>query len=461
MKNILKALCVVSSFFLHACSKDYLDTKPSSNIIQPQTLTDMSNLLENSIIYSSTSALTFLSSDEYYYKNETNWNAAYTATERESYVWAKDIYGGDVAVKDWNMPYQAIFYANNVLSGLTTMNDSVGSAEYNLIKGWALFVRAYEYFNLLVNFSPSYDSTTENIDLGVPLKLTPDIDIVEQRSSMKACYDQIFSDLDEAALLLPSIYPTGHQNRASKIAIWGLLARINLYMRRYNRSLLYADSCLQAYNTLIDYNRLSLTSSYPFSTNNEESIYTTIAINSTYSAIQIGSKNQVISMDTSLLRLYDSNDLRFSIYFRNGNNDNTICKGGYFGIGLWPYTGIAVDEMYLIRAECFARSGQEQNALNDLNTLLSKRYKTGTFVDFTLKNTSNVLDKVLEERRKELIWRGLRWSDLKRLNKENANITLTRVLNGQVYTLPPNDPRYVFNIPADEIALSGITQNER
>jgi hypothetical protein len=37
--------------------------------------------------------------------------------------------------------------------------------------------------------------------------------------------------------------------------------------------------------------------------------------------------------------------------------------------------------------------------------------------------------------------RGVRWFDLKRLNKEVENITLYRMVNNQTYILPPNDLR--------------------
>jgi hypothetical protein len=87
--------------------------------------------------------------------------------------------------------------------------------------------------------------------------------------------------------------------------------------------------------------------------------------------------------------------------------------------------------------------------------------KTGFFVPFTANNTSEALNLVLQERRKETPFRGLRWIDLRRLNNEGANITLTRKVKGQVYTLPPNDPRYVLPIPPDVINLTGIVQNER
>jgi hypothetical protein len=100
--------------------------------------------------------------------------------------------------------------------------------------------------------------------------------------------------------------------------------------------------------------------------------------------------------------------------------------------------------------------------MNDLNQLLRARWLKGTFVSFTAVNPSDALSQILKERRKELIFRGLRWSDLKRLNKESPFVTtLSRSLNGQTYTLPPNSNLYVFPIPPAEIQLSGIQQNPR
>ena len=107
-----------------------------------------------------------------------------------------------------------------------------------------------------------------------------------------------------------------------------------------------------------------------------------------------------------------------------------------------------------------ARAGNMNSAMADLNTLLQNRWKAGTFIPLLALNASDALNQILMERRKELLFR-IRWIDLKRLNKGGANITLTRILNGQTYTLAPNSPLYVFPIPPDEIQLSGIQQNIR
>ncbi|GAA0881862.1 hypothetical protein GCM10009120_04580 [Sphingobacterium siyangense subsp. cladoniae] len=96
-----------------------------------------------------------------------------------------------------------------------------------------------------------------------------------------------------------------------------------------------------------------------------------------------------------------------------------------------------------------------------LNKLLLHRWKSGKFQVLTAKSDSEALDLILKERRKELLFRGVRWLDLKRLNKEGREISLKRVLGGKEFVLYPNDLRYALPIPEDVIELSGMQQNPR
>ncbi len=180
-----------------------------------------------------------------------------------------------------------------------------------------------------------------------------------------------------------------------------------------------------------------------------------------------GTTSTAIAVDPVLIGLYETNDLRLSIFFGKNALNNLNVKRGYIGAGIYTFTGLATDEVMLIKAECLARKGNFNSAMDVLNQLLVKRYKIdpitkkSTYVDQTAVSIDDALNKVLIERRKELVWRGLRWHDLKRLNKEGANITLKRNVGGTEYLLPPNSPLYIFPIPDDEIALSGIKQNIR
>src|SRR5690606_17565856 len=113
-----------------------------------------------------------------------------------SYVWARDIYGGEVEIKDWNAPYETVFYVNNILSqiDLTYSRESM-SKSLSDIYGQALFFRAKANYDLLKNYSVPFDKNTQETDLGIPLRTDASIDYVSQRSTVKECYDKIFEDI--------------------------------------------------------------------------------------------------------------------------------------------------------------------------------------------------------------------------------------------------------------------------
>jgi hypothetical protein len=125
------------------------------------------------------------------------------------------------------------------------------------------------------------------------------------------------------------------------------------------------------------------------------------------------------------------------------------------------FSGIATDEIHLIKSECLARLGKKVDAMQVLNHLLQFRWKAGAFIPLTAADSDEALSIILRERRKELPFRGLRWTDLRRLDKENLIPTLTRELDGKQYVLPPGDKRYVLPIPYDIISQTGMPQNPR
>ena len=161
---------------------------------------------------------------------------------------------------------------------------------------------------------------------------------------------------------------------------------------------------------------------------------------------------------SNLFDSYHDKDLRKSVFYTSMGG----FKGSYGGTPTTIFTGLATDEVYLVRAESYARTGKSKEAIQDLNTLMEKRWKKDEFIPFAAQSDEETLKVILEERRKELVTRGLRWSDLRRLNKEpRFQVTLQRTYQGEVYQLLPNDKRYTFPIPQNEIENSGITQNER
>ena len=128
---------------------------------------------------------------------------------------------------------------------------------------------------------------------------------------------------------------------------------------------------------------------------------------------------------------------------------------------IYPFTGMATDELYLIRAEANAFANNIPEAMSDINTLLANRYKTGTYNPPVINTREEALKLIRDERRKELAFRGQRWPDLRRFNIEGENIQLRRVLNSQTFTLPPNSNLYTLPLPPEIITLGNLQQNER
>lgn len=440
------------------CNKDFLDESPRTDLIPPTELKVLKALLDNDLVMNYTPNMGELSSDNYYLTT-AYWLALTQKHERFCYIWEKNIYDGQQNVDDWTRSYKQVLNANVVLDGLKGIAVvSSNRDEWNAIKGSALFFRANAYYNLAQIFAPPYDSNTADTDLGLPLRSNPDINETVSRSSVKLTYDSILADLNEAENLVYSTVQYNNKNRPSKPGVLALTARVYLSMRDYVKAGEYADRALHLYDSLIDYNGLDPFAFIPFDIKNKETIFQSRFTTAT--DILIGLVFPEVIIDSNLLMMYHPDDLRATAYYSNLLFGVYNLKGSYSG-SVYPFSGLATDELYLIRAESSAYANNITEAMNDLNTLLAMRYKTGTFTPRTAGSRDEALSMIRDERRKELAFRGLRWPDLRRFNKEGADITLQRIVDGQTYTLAPNSKLYVLPIPPEVIRLGGLTDNER
>lgn len=466
MKNQITPILLFAVLLFAGCSEDFLEAKPSSTIVNPVSVSDFQALLDNFTALNTTGALAQLSADEYFIVNKTRFDAL-SIQEKNAYIWNKDIYAGEKGIQDWDQPYRAVFYANSVLDGIKKIGQlTADNADWKNLKGTALFFRAYAFYDLVKNFCEVYRKETAATALGIPLKLTANINESKQRSSLQEAFDQILNDLNEAGTLLSDDFSMNDRNRPSKVAVNAMLARVYLYMGDYKQAGIAAEACLLKYSKLIDYNTVSTSSATPFSYTTDETIFQSSQVNVYSNTTAYTTSFTAIGVNPDLLATYDPNDLRLVIFYGKNSLNNFNVKRGYTS-GTYAFTGLAVDEIMLIRAECLARSGAYEEAMKVINMLLINRFKidpiTGKtlYVNQTAISAEEALAIIFLERRKELVWRGLRWSDLKRLNKEGAPIVLKRNLNGTEYALAPNSALYVFPIPDDEVALSGIKQNIR
>lgn len=449
-------LLLIFAGILGSCNKkEFLEEIPSSDIFVPTTLNDFQAILDADVVMSETPMMGEISADNYYISN--SFFHSLNTRERTCYVWEEDIYQfNDNTIEDWNKPYQQVFYANVVLDGIEKIEaSSINQAQWNSVYGGALFIRAYAFHNIAQVFSPPYDkniSAEDNL-YGIPLRKSPNIDHVP-RSTVIETYDFIVNSLKEAASRLPAAIDTNHLNRPTRAAAYAMLARVFLSMREYDKALIYADSCLDLHSSLIDYNTIGVSSPLPFPRKNVETIYQTRLLTTTNVLKALVTPFSFV--DSNLYNSYDINDRRKSLFYTGAMN----LKGSYSS-SLFMFTGLATDEVYCIKAECLARLGQVADAMNTLNQLLENRWNIGTFTPVDAADAQEALEIILVERRKELPFRGVRWSDLRRLNKEGRNITLRRIVDGNIIELPPNSKKYVLPIPDDVSELSELPQYNR
>lgn len=443
---------VIILFLVPSCSKDWLEEKQDIKLVVPTTLNDLSLLMNSSQFNYDGRGSMEASCDDYEVTTE-QYNSLWNDFERKLLTWSVDVFpklGIGTNYEEWELPYAQVQTCNVALKAIEKISKTASNSElYDRIKGTALYYRSKAFLNLAMTFCKYYDAQTADSDLGIPLQLDEDINEPIFRSTLKQTYQRIIEDLNLAAILLPqdAISATHITNAGA----YALLARTYLYMNDYQQAFEASQKSQKLYSVLDDYNNFNSSDAYPLQAKSKE---VHIMIEMTVSYGPSGNTNS--SIPDELYELYGENDLRKILYFKKQDGKN-YWRGAPIGNNL---SGTATDEVLLIAAECAVRLGNRADALALVNTLLEKRYKTGTFIPVTASSDLEVLDIVLKERRKELLKRGLRFQDLKRLNKDPRYAkTLTRKIGDKIYTLPPNDRRYTLPIPQYIINYNGIDQN--
>lgn len=442
---------VVALIFLSVLSgcKNFLDVKPNQKLATPTSLKALKALLDDQASINNLSSGLGEASADNYYIDDTDL-ATLSIEERNTYIWGEQI----LSESAYLALYRKVNIANIVLEEVEKIPTTVtNSGEKDFLKGSALFIRANAFFTLANAFVKQFDKESSKTDLGIPLRLSSNFNIESSRSTALETYKQIEKDGLEAMELLPEF--SEHPMRTSKWAAYAFLSRLYLSMRDFVQAEKYSDLCLSLKSDLMDFNDLDPSLNYPIRAYNTEVIYN---LNGATVGI-IGGTYTKIPED--LYDLYDEEDLRKVIFFQLNSDGTKRYKGSYYGT-IQAFTGLAIDEVYLTKAECLARDGKTHEAMDILNSLLIKRYDNNNFIPKSVIDSKDALELILTERRKELLMRDIRFGDLKRLNKEDEHkITLRRVANGKVYELPPNDNRYALPIPQSVILITGIEQNPR
>lgn len=313
----------------------------------------------------------------------------------------------------WSSAYKQLYNTNALLEGIKE-NVDLSEATKNRIEGEAKFLRAFIYYYLV----HLYDE--------VPLVLTTDYHTNQSlpRNSVEQVYAQIQKDLEEALIYLPEdyVHSEGEHIRPTKYAAYALIARMALWQSEYSKAIKYATMVIESgVYELVELN-------YVFNANSQEAILQLVPV---VPFIGANEGNVFIlknnpsrlnnrssqSFTEDFLSIWENGDARYNNWinvYSEGTDDYyypykyKIKNGG----DSQEYSMVMrLAELYLIRAEAYAESGNMQAAIDDLNKI---RNRAG-LPDWTAADVPDVEQAVLDERRKELFseW-GHRWLDLKR-----------------------------------------------
>lgn len=452
MNKFLFYSCLIIPILIVSCSS-LLDEKPDIKMDIPTSLADAELLLNDySTMNMGYPAYGEWSADDYYV-TESTFAGALDLDQRNTYIWADMPYQ---SVNQWQYPYKAVFNANLALDIVRNIKNDANSLKKDNIEAIAYFFRAFAFQQLVEVFAPTYEPNTADVEMGIPLRLDPNVDLVSTRASLKQCYEQLVSDYNKALKSLNIVEPV--RGRPGKAAAYAGLARAYLNMSDFEKAYKYADSSLQVRGELMNFNLLDPNAVLPIAQFNTEVLFAA----TTGSAGPMSMTNGIV--DTVLYNSYDNHDLRKSIFFEmNSDLEKSFSyKGSYDNSISTLFVGLTTSEMYLIKAECAARIGKVDEALKTINTLLLSRTEKGYFLLLDERNTVELLDLILEERRKELVFRGRRWSDLKRLNLEpRFEKTLRRIVDGVMYILEPKSAKYAYRLPDPVVTIGKLPQNIR
>ncbi len=460
MKKIYRnpIIYIIPVLLLYSCDQ-YLDVTPKGKRLL-ETVEDYDRWLNNTDLETSTPLQLNMLADN---KDNPTITTDMSAISDRVYTWQSQFsldVPGNAAI--WSNYYSSIYLFNTVINKVSTAKDGTEQEKLSL-KAEALLGRAYEYLGLVNLYGRQYNSETAAADLAVPFVTSIDVtDSTPRRGTVQEIYDHIITDINEAIPNLPQDNSQNHF-RGSLAAGYGVLARTYLYMGNYSLAAENARLALsRGTNSILDYTTMSSAKDIPDIIKRKDAIYARLG-----GISYLGKDVPTLEF----LKSFDTKDLRLKFYYNNLGDYSFPTRGkvnfvhyGAIAGGTHPYPnwGISVAEIRLIIAESEARANNLPEALNQLDTIRKCRFLAANYAKYVSANQEAVLQKILDERTFELAFCGLRWFDMRRLDKEGRMPEVTRY-DGQgnaIAVLAPGSNKYTLQIPIQVLYFNpSWTQN--
>ncbi|WP_047547958.1 RagB/SusD family nutrient uptake outer membrane protein [Psychroserpens sp. Hel_I_66] len=366
----------------------------------------------------------------------------------------------------WNNRYANINNMNRLFEAAATITPSPGEQDqYNNILAQNYAFRALAHYELLLY----YGLNIQNGDaLGVPYVDYVSADATPARNTTAEVLEGNNNDLDQAIALFPEGF--SDINFATPDFVNFLRARIALETLNNPEAINLANGLIADYDLA---NQAEYFDMFREDANKTEVVYNfdnvqgfDYNINFVWNFNGQGPK---FEMSTELYNLLEDDDIRKTVLVDPISNpaEGLIVVGKYPEnadfLAINDFKAMRISEMYLLRAEAYAKSGQFTLAANDVLAVQTAR-KSSTPEPITFSGLPDAIEQIIAERRIELAFEAHRYIDIKRVrNITNQGIVRIEELGdcGGAYNciLAPGDNRFTLPIPiAETNANPVITQ---
>ena len=459
MRKLLYILPVLLILGLAAC-ENYVDITPTGKKTVDSTDTYYELVaLPNRCYYPSAFALL---SDNVWSKESNIIGKEYLSWDGINMTFNEDAYRKDLSDNNlYANCYEYILRSNIVISLVDYSTGDKGTKE--LAKAEAKIMRAWDHFILVNTFAKSYNPETAATDGGVAVVREYNLEATPTKATVAEVYDFIIKDIEDALPYLQeepvNVY------HPSKAFGYALAARVYLFHRDWKKAEDAAEESLKRNNSLIDYIALEdeggpmKVSTYAKGGNPEVLNYAYMGGVTENPAFTYG------MISPELVQLFGTNDGRMNLFFKTtGNLEYYFDEGS--GAAFWNTSltyakfqymavGMRTAEVYRILAEAKPRQNALSGAVEVLNQLREKRIKGTEAVLPEPATQREMMQEIINERRKELLFGFSRFWDLKRFNTEaDYAKTITRVfplvstnVEQKTYTLKPDSRLYVIPFP--------------
>lgn len=356
--------------------------------------------------------------------------------------------------------YSLIEQVNRVLPHVGTVTGGNVDRK-NELTADLLGLRALGHFGLLQSFSNNYNPS----GLGVPVMTEAsvgDINGKPARNTMGEVMAQIEEDLTRAKALLPEATSTNFSDTVlNKLNITAYQARIALYKGDYDAAIAFAseviNSGLVPLTNGSDYQDIWQDLSF------SESLFRVRLIQSTaLGGLYTGpGTSAIIAPSDKLTNSYDAADIRATTFIGISGSGHRYVKkhaSSSRGPSIVDIKACRTSEMYLIRAEAYAKKASPDLAAGAADLNLLRQNRIFGYVDETFSSANALITAVLQERFKELCFEGTRFYDLKR-----NNLPVDRDASDASpawQTLAAGSPLFVYPISLDAVkANPNLVQN--